>query len=124
MKLLRLAPPFALGLALALAMGTAAEPPQLAPQVLAPAEGALDTSPAPGDTGAVAPEPARNAGELPPAARSGVWHEGARKPADAPPGVVVRAAMRNPPPAGAGGRDGGEGGVSRSVEIIWNAPGS
>lgn len=128
MNRLRAVHPFALGFAVFLAMGTAAEPPSRATAVAQPsaADGALDVSPAPGKAPQVAPERTRSAPELPPAARSGVWRAGSRQPADVPANVVVRAAMRKTEASGKPGKRAGapESEVSSVVEIIWHAPGS
>ncbi len=127
MKILRFALPLAPALAVVLAMGTTAEPTrQVAPQAPAPADDqALDASPAPEPARAVAPERVRGAAELPAAARSGVWRGGARPPGEVPASVVVRTAMRNASPkAKSRGRAGPEADVPRSIEIVWNAPGS
>ncbi len=127
MKILRFALSLAPGLAVLLAMGTAAEPtPQLVPQALAPAEGeALDASPAPGSAEAAPPQQVQPSGELPAAARSAVWRAGARPPGDVPPSVVVRTAMRKGSVAASAPRSGApETEGPRAIEIVWNAPGS
>ncbi len=127
MTILRPPLPLALVSAMFLAAATAAEPPRAGPGAPVPAEdGALDAAPAPGSEAAAAtPEKARKPAELPPAARTGVWRGGAKRPGDAPPAAVVRAAQRKPSPnAKSRQRSGPEAEASRTIEIVWNAPGS
>ncbi len=118
--------PLALVSAVLLATGAAAEPPRPAPTAPAPSEdGTLDAIPAPGSpaAGAASGKDPKSA-ELPPAARTGVWHDGARKPGDASASAVVRAAMRKPSPNAKPAQTGPEADPSHTIEIVWNAPGS